>query len=101
MAKKKAEAPSMSGYWRKLFRAEPLLLRLKDNSELRKRWESDHPGEEFDKRQNQALANVKSLMRKGKGKGRKGGRKAVAVEAGAAQPVVATVPAAALERLEV
>src|SRR6516164_4749602 len=98
MPRKQVEEGSMSGYWRTLFRAEPNLLKLKNNSILRDRWEHDHPGEEFDKRQSQALANVKSLMRKKKG--RKGARMAEALEAGAPQPMVVAATPAALERLE-
>jgi hypothetical protein len=98
MAKKKGDQPSMSSYWRELFRAEPQLLKLKSNKALRDRWENDHPGQKYDERQSQALANVKSIERK---RHRKGGRPKAAVASadGGAKP--AHIPQVALERLEV
>jgi hypothetical protein len=98
MARKKGGATSKSSYWRGLFRANPGLLKIRDNSALRNRWEADHPGQTFDKSWNSALSNVKSLMRT---KRRKGGRpkKEVTVDGGAAK--LPAVTHAALERLEI
>jgi hypothetical protein len=100
MAKKKGDQPSMSSYWRELFRAEPHLLKLKSNKELRERWEKDHPGLSFNERQSQALANVKSIERK---RHKKGGRPKGSVAVGSANGGTkpAHVPQIALERLEV
>lgn len=99
MAKKKGDQPSMSSYWRELFRAEPQLLKLKSNKELRTRWEKDHPGETFSERQSQALANVKSIERKRHKKGGRPKGTAAASVNGGARP--AHVPQVALERLEI
>jgi hypothetical protein len=98
MAKKKGDQPSMSSYWRELFRAEPQLLKLKSNKALRERWENDHPGQKYDERQSQALANVKSIERK---RHRKGGRPKAAVASADGGTKPAHIKQIDLERLEV
>src|SRR5262245_25262402 len=97
MPKPKSGQPSMSSYWRNLFHQNPNLVRIRSNSALREQWERDHPGRKFDESWSQALSNVKSLMRKRRGK--KGGMKMAADGAGGA-PAAINIPAAALERLE-
>src|SRR5260370_5586713 len=60
---------SISGYFRKIFKEKPKLLKGRSNEELLKRWLADHPDQKAvpEKIKNN-LANVKSILRK---KGRK------------------------------
>jgi len=99
MPRKKAEEPSMSSYFRDIFKAEPKLLKIRDNRALRERWESDHPGKEFTKNISQALANVKSIMRKSRKK--YAPKKAESGNGAALKPAPTLATHAALERLEV
>ena len=63
---------SISGYFRKIFKENPKLLKGRSNEELLKRWLADHPGQkEAPQTVKNNLANVKSILRK---KLRKGGR---------------------------
>jgi hypothetical protein len=56
---------SISGYFRKVFRENPKLLKSRSNAELLDRWLKDHPGEkEAPERVRQNLSNVKSVLRK-------------------------------------
>jgi hypothetical protein len=56
---------SVGGYFRKLFRESPKLLKARSNDEILQRWLADHPGEtEVPERIRANLANVKSLLRK-------------------------------------
>jgi hypothetical protein len=62
-------AESISGYFRRLFRENPKLLRSRSNDQLLRRWLEDHPGAtEVPGTVKANLANVKSLLRR---KGRK------------------------------
>jgi hypothetical protein len=56
---------SVGGYFRKLFRESPKLLKARSNDEVLQRWLADHPGQtEVPERIKNNLANVKSLLRK-------------------------------------
>ena len=43
---KSGEGESIQGYFRKIFRENPKLLRTRSNQELLDRWKADHPWEE-------------------------------------------------------
>jgi len=98
MPKVHAEQPSKSSYWRGIFDKNPKLVRQRSNSSLREQWESDHPGQKFDESWSQSLSNVKSMYRNKHKKGRKS--KAAMNGQPGTHVAPATVPAAALERLE-
>jgi hypothetical protein len=79
MAKKaKSDEPdgqgeSIAGYFRKIFKENPKLLKQRSNEELLNRWLRDHPGQtEVPKSVKVGLQNVKSVLRSKK---RKGGRR--------------------------
>jgi hypothetical protein len=100
-----AGGESIMGYFRAIFKAKPKLLKVRSNEELFRQWLADHPGETVvpDKVKN-GLANLKSLLRKGKGKkAGKGTHKAAAAATPAAPANGATalhIPASKLEALE-
>jgi hypothetical protein len=59
-----AEGESMSGYFRKIFKARPKLLRTRSNQELLTQWLADHPSHtEVPENVKQTLANIKSVLR--------------------------------------
>jgi hypothetical protein len=74
MAKKKSETnqggpkndpETVSGYFRRIFRESPKLLKSRSNDELLQRWVADHPGTKEDpERIRQIVSNVKSVLRK-------------------------------------
>ena len=91
---------STSGYFRRVFKENPKLLRSRSNEELLERWLKDHPGEkEVPQRVKTNLANVKSLLRR---RGRKKRGKGKAEQPGeAATPAATPRPAnRGLEPLE-
>lgn len=69
---------SISGYFRKIFRENPKLLKQRSNDELLSRWSLDHPGEPVTDRIKQNLANLKSILRKKRRNKRGKGKKAAA-----------------------
>jgi hypothetical protein len=75
---------ALSRWFRKLFRDRPDLLTKRSNDEVISLWEAANPGKEFSKKHRQAMANVKSALKKA---GRRRKRRA--------QPAAGT-----LERLE-
>ena len=97
-----AEPENISGYFRKLFRENPKLLKTRSNDEVLSRWLVDHPDEkEVPARVKQGLANVKSVMRSKK-RTRKASKMA-AVELPSATTVLAprkAIKKAPLETLE-
>ena len=63
--RRRRRGKSISGYFRKIFEANPHLLHTKNNDELRARWLKDHPGHtELPKTVVQNLNNLKSLLRR-------------------------------------
>ena len=103
------EGESVSGYFRKIFEANPGLLDSRSNDELLGKWLADHPGETVvPERIKQNLANIKSVLRKklrepakSKGTGKKLGRpaKTVALQEKQEKPAVSKA-SRGLERLE-
>jgi hypothetical protein len=92
---------SMSAWFRTTFGERPDLVRKKgSNEEIEQLWRAAHPGRDFSKRHRQAMANVKSALKKA---GRKGKRRAQHAEGGgivqAARPVRASA-GGNLEHLE-
>jgi hypothetical protein len=86
MAKANAKAPppkneeTIAGYFRKVFRENPNLLRGRSNEELLRRWLADHPGEkEVPNRVKQSLSNIKSVLRKKRRKRKAKGQAAQAM----------------------
>jgi hypothetical protein len=66
-----SDGETVSGYFRKIFKDNPRLLKERSNDELLRRWLADHPGhKEVPQKVKNNLANVKSILRK---KSRKGG----------------------------
>jgi hypothetical protein len=90
---------SISGYFRKVFRENPKLLKQRSNDELLHRWSVDHPGEQVTNRIKQNLANLKSILRK-KGRRRKGKKAAEPVETAAVLVFSAKKTYRGLEALE-
>jgi hypothetical protein len=59
-----SEGETISGYFRKVFKAKPKLLRTRSNQEVLDQWLKDHPDHtEVPENVKQALANVKSVLR--------------------------------------
>ncbi len=99
-----SKGESIAGYFRRLFDENPKLLRAGNNNKLYDRWLADHPGETMvPENVKQGLSNVKSQVRKQRGK-RGRPRKATAAVAVVAVPVAATrvrtASRAGLEQLE-
>jgi hypothetical protein len=93
-------AETVSGYFRRVFKENPRLLKTRSNDELLNAWLADHPGEkEVPQRVKQNLANVKSVLRK---KGHKRGRrpKEEQPQAVAMAHAPAKKPSRGLEHLE-
>ena len=58
------QAESVAGYFRKVFRENPKLLRQRSNDEVYRRWLADHPGhEEVPAKVKANLQNIKSVLR--------------------------------------
>ncbi|HEV3262861.1 MAG TPA: hypothetical protein VG013_38860 [Gemmataceae bacterium] len=78
---------SISGYFRKVFKENPKLLKSRSNAELLARWLTDHPDEKtVPERVRQNLSNVKSVLRKRRRKRAATKRAAEPPEALAAAP---------------
>jgi hypothetical protein len=90
-----------SGYFRKVFKQDPKLLKKGTNPELFRRWLQDHPGhKEVPENVKNILSNIKAVLRN------KRKRRRAAEAPAQSTPVVAASPAATrpsgkgLERLE-
>jgi hypothetical protein len=95
----RGEGESVAGYFRKIFKENPKLLRKRSNDELFRRWLADHPGHsDVPKHVRTGLQNIKSVLRQERGKK----KRARAEQAGAAgaQPVARRISAKGLEQLE-
>ena len=100
---KSGEGESIQGYFRKIFRENPKLLRTRSNQELLDRWKADHPWEEeVPKAVKNGLSNLKSVLRsKKRGRKKKKAETDVASQTGLAQVAKATPrKLSALEQLE-
>ena len=68
MARPKGKGESLSGWFREYFVAHPESLRKGRNDFVVDAWQSAHPGQSFSGRHRQAMANVKSYIKKHKRK---------------------------------
>ena len=76
------QAESVAGYFRKVFRESPKLLRQRSNDELYRRWLQDHPGhKEVPAKVKTGLQNIKAALRAKRAK-----RKAAKLGPATAQP---------------
>jgi hypothetical protein len=64
MRGKRTSGESVSGYFRRIFLAQPELLDRKSNDMLLERWKADHRTTEVPNSVRSNLANLKSLLRK-------------------------------------
>src|SRR4051794_27684702 len=65
------QAESVAGYFRKVFKEHPKLLKERSNEELYRRWLRDHPGHtEVPQSVKTGLQNIKSVLRNKKNGGR-------------------------------
>jgi hypothetical protein len=98
-----SEGETVAGYFRQIFKENPKLLKERSNDELFRRWLADHPGHsEVPKQVRTGLQNIKSVLRKERGK-KRGPRAAAAGEAAApavAQRPARRAPVKGLEQLE-
>ena len=94
----RGEGETVAGYFRKVFKENPRLLRKRSNEELFKRWLADHPGfSAVPKQVRTGLQNIKSVLRQERGK-KKHARAEQASTA--APPAQRRVSAKGLEQLE-
>jgi hypothetical protein len=71
-----AEGETLTGYFRRILREDPKLLKTRSNDELLRRWQADHPGEEVTNKTRAGLQNAKSALRSRRRKRRAGRREA-------------------------
>ena len=95
MAKRKATSnggESIAGYFRKIFLAQPRLLKKRSNKKLLEMWMADHPGHsEVPMSVKNSLSNLKSVLRSKK---RKKATKRVEAPQANGPVVVAAAPVA-------
>jgi hypothetical protein len=90
---------SVAGYFRRIFRENPKLLKSSSNAEVLQRWLIDHPGsEEVPQKVKWGLSNIKTTLRSKRRRRKK--TTAAEVMVAAADPPVETGPSE-LEQLEV
>jgi hypothetical protein len=102
-AKRAGEGESIQGYFKRILRENPRLLKGRSNAELLQRWQEDHGSpDEIPHSVKAGLQNAKSALRS-RGRKRRA-RKAAGAAAGAAmspkQPAAARRPRQPLEALE-
>ena len=99
------ETESVAGYFRKVFRENPKLLRQRSNDEVYRRWLADHPGhEEVPAKVKANLQNIKSVLRAKRAK-RKAAKQGPATVQPQAQTALSPqaprrLPAKGLQQLE-
>ena|SRR5262249_55624945 len=99
MAKKANKGPSVSSYFKDVFKEHPEWLKLDNNDALRARWKEDHNGEDMPLKVAGIMSNVKSKLRLGKGRRRRGRKPGPKPKVQGA-PVAAVAPRAAVSQLE-
>ena len=63
-AKAEAQGESIQGYFKRILKENPKLLKERSNDELYRRWLADHPGhEEVPAKVKSGLQNIKSVLR--------------------------------------
>jgi hypothetical protein len=104
-ARRRAPAESVAGYFRKVFRENPKLLKERSNDELYRRWLADHPGHnEIPTKVKAGLQNIKAVLRAKRAK-RKAAKQAPATAQPQAQAAMSPqaprrLPAKGLQQLE-
>ena len=106
MAKRKATndgGESIAGYFRKIFDAQPKLLKKRSNKKLLEQWMADHPGHsEVPTSVKSSLSNLKSVLRSRRRRRRRAKEEmAGAVAVAKAAPVLRPTGARGLEALEI
>ena len=106
MAKRKATSnggESIAGYFRKIFLAQPRLLKKRSNKKLLEMWMADHPGHsEVPMSVKNSLSNLKSVLRSKKRRRRRTkDQMAGAVAVAKPAPVLRPTGARGLEALEI
>jgi hypothetical protein len=99
------ETESVAGYFRKVFRENPRLLKERSNEELYRRWLADHPGhDEVPEKVKANLQNIKSVLRARRGKRKKASQQGAGQGPGATpmtqQAPAKRPPARGLDQLE-
>ena len=97
------ETESVAGYFRKVFRENPKLLKERSNDELYRRWLADHPGhKEVPAKVKTGLQNIKSVLRakRSKKKAAKQGPAAARPQAAVSPQAPRRLSAKGLQRLE-
>src|SRR5690242_12839317 len=98
-ASKDGGEETVSGYFRRVVKENPKLLRVRSNQALLDRWLQDHPGEqEVPKQVKAGLMNVKSVLRSKRRKKRAAKQDEQPAEAATSSP--ARKGTGGLERLE-
>jgi hypothetical protein len=94
---------SIAGYFRKIFDAQPRLLRKRSNKKLLEMWMADHPGHsEVPASVKNSLSNLKSVLRSKRRRRRRAKEQiAGAVAVAKAAPVLQPTGARGLEALEI
>jgi len=94
---------SIAGYFRKIFDAQPRLLKKRSNEKLLEMWMADHPGHtEVPGSVKNSLSNLKSVLRSKKRRRRRTkDQMAGAVAVAKAAPVLRPTGARGLEALEI
>jgi hypothetical protein len=102
MPRTKGQVGSIQGWFRQYFRDHPEAVGPRSNEEVVRQWKAAHPGQEFDKRVQGAMSNVKSDERKRLGNGRRKKKKAAAAASNAVaqKPARTGIGGGSLEHLE-
>ena len=96
-----ANGETTSGYFRKVFKADPKLLKKGTNPELFRRWLADHPGhKEVPQSVKNILSYLKSVLRSKRKRRRAPEAQAQGTPVGAASPAATRANGKGLERLE-
>jgi hypothetical protein len=95
------EEETTSGYFRKVFKQDPKLLKKGTNSELFRRWLQDHPGhKEVPENVKNILSNIKAVLRNKRKRRRAVEAPAQGTAVVAASPAPTRPSGKGLERLE-
>ena len=96
-----ANGETTSGYFRKVFKEDPKLLKKGTNPELFRRWLQDHPGhKEVPENVKNILSNIKSMLRNKRKRRRATEAPAQGIAVVAASPAATRPNGKGLERLE-
>ena len=101
MPKAKGSEENVSGYFRKVFKEDPKLLKKGTNPELFRRWLQDHPGhKEVPENVKNILSNIKAVLRNKRKRRQAAEVPAQGTAVLAASPAATRPSGKGLERLE-